>query len=444
MSMRVGLGIASLCAFFAAGCASLSQRECERLGTCEDGGIPSNRINLSVATPRLARNTGGALELRSTEIKANDDVTVRLSQGMVSTTLQLQSGDVVDGAVKTNVAPGVLSMFMVGPVDVAASVGGKSGSGKVYLYVAPKFDPEAVLDYGAGTAAPVRVGISQRGLILVWERYTTLQGAERRRVGEYSLDRQSGKPRASSTLSWLSNPQVDFAFGATAQVGFARSDVAVVYPVQNQTNFGIIRCKLVEANPPNCATQLDSGVAGVTLASLEPAGSLLLAQTAPGLRGFQGDGNAPATLGGAPTGALLALAVGDLSGDAINDILAVASDGTATVLVGKDGAYAADATLSGEVGNRLKTAGTLSALTVADVDGDGLPDLALVAKASPKEVRVAFNLGGGKFQDAAAVSAPSTGTIADLASGDVDGDNDNDLVVVATAERRLGLFINKP
>ena len=123
--------------------------------------------------------------------------------------------------------------------------------------------------------------------------------------------RGAAKPRASSTLSWLSNPQVDFAFGATAQVGFARSDVAVVYPVQNQTNFGIIRCKLVEANPPNCATQLDSGVAGVTLASLEPAGSLLLAQTAPGLRGFQGDGNAPVTLGGAPTGALLALAVGD-------------------------------------------------------------------------------------------------------------------------------------
>lgn len=443
VGLAVGLG-----AVVQQGCAGLSQRECERLGTCDgDGGDPINQLNLSVTTPRLARNSSGVLGLKAEAFQPGLDLAilkVELRQGMTTAVVPVAAGDIQAGSIQAAVDSALLSKFQIGPVDVAVAVGSQRGSGKAFLFTLPKFMAEAVYDYAgaANNGTPLRVGVTKAGPALVWEQYVALD--DKRRVREYSLDKQSGKLVAATTIDWLSDNNVDFTFTtltAPAQVGFGRSDLIVAYQ-RPAGNFNMLRCQLVNAMPKPCTAPSDTGLAMVTGAALDPSGNLAVLGNGAGVKGFAGMANTAVTINGAATAPAVLVAV-DLNNDSAVDLLLVDAAGAATVLVGKEGAQNPDAALTAEVNDRIKEVGALVTMTVADVDGDGLPDLALVGKGSLREVRVAYNLGTGKFE-APRVLATSGGSVASVAAGDIDGDGNTDLVIAASAERRLGLFLNRP
>lgn len=451
MSMLRCLGLSiGLCAMLlpAAGCAGLSQRECERLGTCDGNGDgPINQLNLQVTTPRLARNVSGTLGLKADVFQPGLDVgsvKIELRQGATTVPVTLMASDLQAGSAQLMVDSALLSKLQIGAVDVSVAVGSQRGSGKLFLFLLPKLDAEAVYDYAAlgNNGTPQRIAVTKAGPVLVWEQYVAID--DKRRVREYSLDKQSMKLAASNTISWLSDANEDFTFttlSAPAQVGFGRTDLVVAYQRVGQP-YNMVRCQLVNAKPKPCTTAMDSGLTAVTLAAMDPGGNLAVLANSTTLKGYAGMTNTAVAVSGAPAGPAT-LAAADLNNDAVADLLVIDAAGSATVLLGKDGALSQDVDLSGEINARLKDIGAVVTATVADVDGDGLPDLALVSKASPREIRVAYNLGTGKF-DAPRVLATSGASVASLASGDLDGDGDADLVIAASTERRLGLFINRP
>lgn len=192
-------------------------------------------------------------------------------------------------------------------------------------------------------------------------------------------------------------------FPANAKVGFSRSEMALASGVGS---YRLQCCQLVSAYPPPCSTATDTGLMGVTSASLEPSGRLAVLSGTQGVRDYSGMQNSLVSLNGAPPGAPQAVHAADVNGDRATDVTVVAVDGSATVLAGKEGAFAVDAALSAEISDKLKQAGALSVLALGDVDG--LPDLALSVKATPKEVRVAFNQGDGKFEAPRALATSAT------------------------------------
>lgn len=446
LGLGVGLAVGAV---VLQGCAGLSQRECERLGTCDgDGGDPINQLNLSVTTPRLARNSSGVLGLKAEAFQPGLDLSslkVELRQGMTTAVVPVAAGDIQAGSIQAMVDSGLLGKFQIGPVDVAVAVGSQRGSGKAFLFTLPKFMAEAVYDYVASgsNGTPLRVGVTKAGPVLAWEQYLN-NADDKRRVREYSYSKQSLKLAPSATIPWLSDANVDFNFisyAAPAQVGFGRTDLIVAFP-RPVGNFSLQRCKLIPAMPKPCTAPSDSGLSVVTGAALDPSGSLAVLGNGAGVKGFAGMDNTPVTVNGGAAAPAVLVAV-DLNNDTAVDLVLVDAAGVATVLVGKEGALSPDAALTSEINDRIKEVGALVTLTVADVDGDGLADLALVGKASPLEVRVAYNLGTGKFE-APRVLATSGGSVASVAAGDIDGDGNTDLVIAASAEKRLGLFINRP
>jgi trimeric autotransporter adhesin len=138
--------------------------------------------------------------------------------------------------------------------------------------------------------------------------------------------------------------------------------------------------------------------------------------------------NSPITVGGSFETAG-AVAVGDFNGDGIPDLVAtnsnnVASDpGVMTVLLGKgDGTFTKTASSPVTVGS------TPDSVAVDDLNGDGLPDLAMVNFVG-NSVAILFSNGDGTFKPAA--SSPVTvGPSPDsVAVGDFNGDGKADLAV---------------
>src|SRR5690349_20888023 len=72
----------------------------------------------------------------------------------------------------------------------------------------------------------------------------------------------------------------------------------------------------------------------------------------------------------------------------------------------------------------------LEGVVAADLNGDGAADLAWARQSSPgNEMVVQINRSDGSF--GAAVGYPASGRSRDIAAGDLDGDQDTDLVVAS-------------
>lgn len=175
----------------------------------------------------------------------------------------------------------------------------------------------------------------------------------------------------------------------------------------------------------------------------------------------------PAFYGGATGGAPRAVAAADLNGDGQDDLAAVTAtsfgfesawsfpEGVAVMLSAPDGTYQRPAyyPLGSEersyngVSYQEHDVGELGAadLVAADVNGDGHQDLVGVNEEgndTDTNVSVLINAGAGQFT-VSPVSYPVGSGPAALATGDVDGDGDADVVTANSAGDDVSVLLNQ-
>ncbi len=125
--------------------------------------------------------------------------------------------------------------------------------------------------------------------------------------------------------------------------------------------------------------------------------------------------------------------IADFDGDGDLDIVVVSEDDRINELYFNNGTGRFT-----DEGARLPVEGTTNGVVVADVNGDGFPD---VLFANNGQDAIIINDGAGSFVDETAERLPrSTDVTQDLELGDVDGDGDLDLVVAN--EGANALYIN--
>jgi len=147
---------------------------------------------------------------------------------------------------------------------------------------------------------------------------------------------------------------------------------------------------------------------------------------------FQPAATYPTGSGGQP----LSLAVADVNNDGKPDLLTTFFNGLAGILLGNgDGTFQAPVTYSTGSSSRCYD------VAVADVDGDGKPDL-LTANGNDGAAGVLLGNGNGTFRAAITYPTGSGSRPTSLAVADVNGDGRPDLLTTDFTSSRAGVLLN--
>jgi len=159
--------------------------------------------------------------------------------------------------------------------------------------------------------------------------------------------------------------------------------------------------------------------------------------------GGRGDGTLAPAVAYDPGCSPVGLALADVGGDAIPDVVATCAEGGLVVLPGQGGDGRGDGTLGAPV--RLEVGGGFGALALADLDRDHILDAVAVSFAG-ESLQVMPGAGQnrrpiGRFLTGSAL--PVDGPALDLALVDVDGNSVLDLLVVVEGSTELQLWLGQ-
>jgi hypothetical protein len=120
------------------------------------------------------------------------------------------------------------------------------------------------------------------------------------------------------------------------------------------------------------------------------------------------------------------IVVADFNGDGIPDLAVplYSANGEIGILLGKGNGTFADPVVATVPGSNIE----IGPIVVADFNGDGIPDLAVIAEADSSTVEILLGNGDGTFT-AETTEPPISGTPSYLATGDFNGDGKTDLAV---------------
>jgi hypothetical protein len=404
---------------------------------------------LRVTPSRMSVSAGGSLQVSASPRHSGQPVV--LQQGAQQVALGALDSS---GQLQKVITPSELARLQLGSAEVR--IAQQPETAPLRLYLVPQFPPsttaERLVKNDSSTTipdSPVWIGILSNKSLITLNYYD--DGVLKQRLNEYNFDGNINiiKP-IRYTYSTNQFPNIK-NFGISTNSD--RFIISSYEPNDTRMNYTRLTTCVIGSS---CASAMESRpFSKVASLTSEPQGRLFagLFEASAQARAYSDDKLSQAVAMEGTPGALtaqpVAVTLGELDGSGGPD-LAVYYAGTGQVAVflqsaGKLSYSAAYSQALESEARRVATA-TAAAVTMADLDGDGLADAAI---GSEDKLALIINQGDGTFKTVQTLAIPpSLVPLASVAIGDLSADqpasskSTADLAIASRDKQRIGVFIN--
>ena len=404
---------------------------------------------LRVTPSRISVTAGGSLQVSASP--RNSGQPVVLQQGAQQVALgSLDSS----GQLQKVVTPSELASLQLGNAEVR--IAQQPETAPLRLYLVPQYPPsttaERLVKNDSSTTipdSPVWIGILSNKSLITLNYYD--DGVLSQRTNEYSF---------GGNIDMIKPPKYRYnenQFPGSSATGIAISTntiyLAGYKPNDTRMNYTRLTTCVIGSS---CASAMESRpFSKVASLTSEPLGRLFagLFEASAQVRAYSDDKLSQAVpiegTPGALTAQPVAVTIGELDGSGGPDLAVFyAGTGQVAVFLQSAGKLSYSAAYSQALESEARRAATVTAaaVTMADLDGDGLADAAV---GSEDKLALIINQGDGTFKTVQTLTIPpSLVPLASVAIGDLSADqpanskSTADLAIASRDKQRIGVFIN--
>ena len=404
---------------------------------------------LRVTPSRMSVTAGGSLQVSASPRHSGQPVV--LQQGAQQVALgSLDSS----GQLQKVLTPSELASLQLGSAEVR--IAQQPETAPLRLYLVPQFPPsttaERLVKNDSSTTipdSPVWIGILSNKSLITLNYYD--DGVLKQRIYEYyyggniDINKQTKYNYTSNQYPNISSPGTAITSSKILFSGYEPNDTRMNFSRLTICTIANICSSIMESRPFSKVASLTSEPLGRLFAGLFEASAQARAYSDDKLSQAVAIEGTPGALTAQPG----ALTLGELDGSGGPD-LAVYYAGTGQVAVFLQSAgklsYSATYSQALESEARRVATATAAAVTMADLDGDGLADAAI---GSEDKLALIINQGDGTFKTVQTLTIPpSLVPLASVAIGDLSADqpanskSTADLAIASRDKQRIGVFIN--
>jgi hypothetical protein len=404
---------------------------------------------LRVTPSRMSVTAGGSLQVSASPRHSGQPVV--LQQGAQQVALgSLDSS----GQLQKVLTPSELASLQLGSAEVR--IAQQPETAPLRLYLVPQFPPsttaERLVKNDSSTTipdSPVWIGILSNKSLITLNYYD--DGVLKQRIYEYyyggniDINKQTKYNYTSNQYPNISSPGTAITSSKILFSGYEPNDTRMNFSRLTICTIANICSSIMESRPFSKVASLTSEPQGRLFAGLFEASAQARAYSDDKLSQAVAIEGTPGALTAQP----VAVTLGELDGSGGPD-LAVYYAGTGQVAVflqsaGKLSYSAAYSQALESEARRVATA-TAAAVTMADLDGDGLADAAI---GSEDKLALIINQGDSTFKTVQTLTIPpSLVPLSSVAIGDLSADqpanskSTADLAIASRDKQRIGVFIN--